>query len=550
MSLVGGTAMGTRFDSPPTSARRWRSAIDAMERCSPPVPTAYSARSPSTTGGELWSTSVPSGAVAGSFDRDGTRYAQLGEDGALTVVDIGADGGRTVEPSAGSGSIGEATALAWSADGRTVAVGDRFGGVHVVDPESGDTTDLGRLADLGSAGSTGGIEQLAFARSGDVVASAGGAIERFDIAARRAAGARHFVGGRITGLTVDPTTGTAAAVTETGELILLDLDRSALSRPLGNAGLPVSALSIDADGTVAAAGDGQIALFDLATDTRRVIPMSGHPVNAVSISDGLLAGGGGGLDNSGQAGAYTVVEIESGNRVVERPAFFDVTAVALQPGGELFAFGDERGQVRLLEVGAGGQVHEFPSLPAAAVALAFSPAGDELVAVAADGTIVRWEPDGDRVGEPIELGSPATALTIAHDGRSVAVATADGAVVVDLATGDIVRSMTNPFGRVEAVSFGLDDTILATGGSGGVLLWDVATGRRLGDPLPAPGNTAIVFDIAGRTLITGSDAGDVVVWTIDPDRWDELACGVAGRPLSRDEWRRYLGDRPYQAACA
>ena len=83
-----------------------------------------------------------------------------------------------------------------------------------------------------------------------------------------------------------------------------------------------------------------------------------------------------------------------------------------------------------------------------------------------------------------------------------------------------------------------------------MLLWDVASGRRLGDPLPAPGNTAIAFDASGRSLITGGDDGEVVVWDIDPDRWVELACDVAGRTLSRDEWRRYLGDRAYDPACA
>ena len=104
-----------------------------------------------------------------------------------------------------------------------------------------------------------------------------------------------LVGGRVTGLTVDPTGATAAAVTETGETILLDLDRSSLSRPLSNAGQPVTALSVDADGTVAAAGDGQVALLDLATGDRRVLTMSDHPVTAVSISDGLLVTGGRGV---------------------------------------------------------------------------------------------------------------------------------------------------------------------------------------------------------------------------------------------------------------
>jgi hypothetical protein len=81
------------------------------------------------------------------------------------------------------------------------------------------------------------------------------------------------------------------------------------------------------------------------------------------------------------------------------------------------------------------------------------------------------------------------------------------------------------------------------------LLWDVASGRPLGDPLPAPGNTAVSFDPTGRNLFTGGDDGEVVVWHADPDRWVALACDLAGRTLSRDEWRRYLGDRSYDPGC-
>ena len=82
-----------------------------------------------------------------------------------------------------------------------------------------------------------------------------------------------------------------------------------------------------------------------------------------------------------------------------------------------------------------------------------------------------------------------------------------------------------------------------------MLLWDVASGRRLGDPLPAPDNTAIGFDATGRTLVTGGADGEVVVWEVDPDRWVEIACELAGRTLTRDEWSRYLGDRAYDPPC-
>ncbi len=502
-----------------------------------------------TTGKELWSTSMPREAVAGGFDGDGSRYAQIGQDAKLTVIDIDTGGGHAVT-TAGFASSVEPTALTLSGDGRTVAVGDRSTGVQVLELNGGATAELGRL-DSGDVpdGATAGIDKLVFTSDGELLATAGGAIGRFDIAGKRSAGAVELVGGRVTGLAVDPTGGTAAAVTETGETVLLKLDGSSLARPLSNAGQTVTALAVGKDGTVVAAGDGQVALLDFVTGRRRVLTVPGHPVTAVSSSSGLVATGGRDASILTGTASHTVMDITTGSQVSERDWFFPLTAVALQPGGKLVAVGDGRGQVRLLDARTADDIHDLHSLPAATAALAFTASGDKLVAVAADGTLVAWTPQGQSIGQPVQLGSPATALTVAPDGRAVAVATANGAVIVDLATGRVRASLASPFGRVESVSFGLAGTVLATGGSGKVLLWDVATGRRLGDPLPTPGNVAVAFDATGRNLVTGGTDGEIVVWEVDPDRWVELACAVAGRTLSRDEWHRYLAGRAYDPAC-
>ena len=219
---------------------------------------------------------------------------QIAEGGELTVLDVDTSGGHASGPAVAGDSVGEPIALAVSPDGRTLAVGDRSGDVRVVDLDSGDFADLGGLAAAADRpeGTIGGVDALQFVRSGELLATAGGAIVRYDIAGRRVAGAAQFVGGRVTGLAVDPNGTIAAAVTETGDTILLDLQRSSLSRPLSNAGQPVTALAVGADGTVFAAGDGQFAMLDDATGRRRVVPMLGHPVTSVSASGGLLVTGG------------------------------------------------------------------------------------------------------------------------------------------------------------------------------------------------------------------------------------------------------------------
>ena len=38
-------------------------------------------------------------------------------------------------------------------------------------------------------------------------------------------------------------------------------------------------------------------------------------------------------------------------------------------------------------------------------------------------------------------------------------------------------------------------------------------------------------------------------YPLDPAVWLATACRIAGRDLTRDEWRTYLPDRPYRRTC-
>jgi WD40 repeat protein len=54
------------------------------------------------------------------------------------------------------------------------------------------------------------------------------------------------------------------------------------------------------------------------------------------------------------------------------------------------------------------------------------------------------------------------------------------------------------------------------------------------------------FSPSGDRLVTTGLDGATVSWTLDPDRWRDAACAIAGRELTEGEWRQYLPDRdPY-----
>jgi len=85
---------------------------------------------------------------------------------------------------------------------------------------------------------------------------------------------------------------------------------------------------------------------------------------------------------------------------------------------------------------------------------------------------------------------------------------------------------------------------------GKLRLWDVGTRKLIGAPLPGSttGGTVRFFPNGKQVLGVFPD-GTGVVWNVDPAAWKAKACSVANRNLRPDEWKQFLGNRPYQDVC-
>jgi WD40 repeat protein len=336
----------------------------------------------------------------------------------------------------------------------------------------------------------------------------------------------------------------------------------------------VSAITTSRDGQTVAAGtrDGTVVLLGAATlGQQSQLHIDGHgPVNGLAFTpDGrrLVSWGGGVLPTQPSAAASIVVWDVAGRQPVGA-AFGEAWP---GPGGGLAADG--------------------------ATLILAQHAPDRTVAP------VAWNIDARTPSTAYPLpGGEVESVWLSANGRSVVLGGAGGSTVVDLATGEM-RALA---GAVRPLALSPDGATLLTADGADVIIWDVPTADRrgtasgsMGDVLIAgwapdgrafasaasdgritiwdaqtlrpsrvlAGNGiaahAVAFAADGRTIFSAALDGPVLAWDLtgtsgvgadlppasDVQRLASMACSVAGRDLSREEWARFLPGRPYQHVC-
>lgn len=158
--------------------------------------------------------------------------------------------------------------------------------------------------------------------------------------------------------------------------------------------------------------------------------------------------------------------------------------------------------------------------------------------------------------ESVRLGDGRTGiqnLSISPDETTLAVVRG-GTGAVELWDLDALdqqgRALDTLFGQTLVIGF-IDAETLVVGGTGGWLqLWDVGTGESIGSPVRAHDSdlVGVTIDRDQRSMLTTSTSS-VVWWNLDERNWRLRLCLAAGRPLSEEEWQRFLPDRPYRRTC-
>jgi WD40 repeat protein len=351
----------------------------------------------------------------------------------------------------------------------------------------------------------------------------------------------------------------------------------------------IYAAAVDRDGKILATGhaDGTLGLWDVASGRALGEPVQAHPggVETVTFSpDGSL------LVTTGQDGLAIVWDAATGEKLKElRGHTSSISTVLIAPDGTGAITASEDGTGRFWDL-----TSDNPSEGSSAfggddsmrvVDIAISPVVDEMAVAYSDQTVGVYDfESSETLSRTLPQDAPVYKIWYRPDGKLVVVtggSQSTAATVWDTTQPDAAEKVVGTLTRdVWDTKLSPDGTWLATQEISGtrLSLWDLTQPNP--EAFVLAGHESIiwpfVFSPDSKWLVSGDLGGSVRRWDLDAIREAEesgqgsltnapplptapteqelraaieLACRMAGRNLTEEEWTQYFPDKPYRETC-
>ncbi len=423
-----------------------------------------------------------------------------------------------------------------------------------------------------------GISSVTFSPDGSKLATAGGGTVRIVPTSDGSEVVRLEHGARAEGNAFSLDGSLLATTSQFGTAHLVRTANGAKAANFQDRGLgPATAIALSPDGSLLATGsrDGTVRLINTEDGVELARIKHRGTVSTVKFSpDGLLVATG------DDYGLVRVTRVADGGEVFTTGQAEKIASVAFSPDGSLLALA-ATGQFR-----AGYKVTEMDGSPVLSghwgatyliPDIAFSPDGillvtkDRLLRIADGAEVVdfgvrvatvEFIPDSSLVAvgytdgtarligtadgvevARIEHAREVRAVSFSKGGTLLATASLDGTARVVRTLDGVEVTRVEHGGPVYAVDLSPDESLVATGsGDGTVRLVQIADGTELARIETGSPVFAVEFSPNGSLLAIRSGETVRLIHAI-PGRLIELLCETrAGRNLSKEEWRRHIGD--------